>query len=132
MTRFLTRRVWVPALLLVVVAVIAVVVIARANCMFEQERPERVPQLHGRGVDDLVAELGSPEHDRTFTIGDIGDKLRVVLFQHYPRTVQENLQVPIRELRWTSRCHKLVVWCHSVEGRWVVLDTMRYGKRVAF
>lgn len=89
---------------------------------------EKLAHLHGKPIDEILAELGSPDVDWTYRMGEAGGEFRVELQSFYPL----DSRVPIRELVWKYRRYSVAVWFHQVEGRWTALDTCRWKQGIAF
>jgi len=93
---------------------------------------EKLPHLHGRPIEAVVAELGEPDSRDEFAMADCGDKFRCELFNTYPPTDPRTAGVRIIELQWDRSRYHIAVWFHEMNGEWVVLNTCHWKKGVEF
>jgi hypothetical protein len=97
------------------------------------DRPvDKIEALHGRTQDEVAANLGEPHQTYEFSIEQGVDEFRIELLNTYPPGHPRSRGVRIREWQWKYREFSVAVWFHLVEGRWVVLDTCRWKKGIAF
>jgi hypothetical protein len=93
----------------------------------------KVPALEGRTLKSVVAEIGAPDAQTEFAMGEatIGE-FRIELYNTYPPDHAETRHVRIRELIWHRTGYHVAVWLHQVNGEWVVLDTCRWKEGIVF
>jgi hypothetical protein len=97
------------------------------------DRPvDKIETLHGRTQDEVAADLGEPNQTYEFSIEVGVDEFRIELLNTYPPGRPRSRGVRIREWEWKYREFSVAVWFHLVDGRWVVLDTCRWKKGIAF
>jgi hypothetical protein len=103
------------------------------NQPWEGRSVDKIRALHGLAVERVAAELDEPNQIYEFSIEDgVDSEFRVELLNTYPPGSPRSKGVRIREWQWKYRDFTVAVWFHSVEGRWVVLDTCRWKKGVKF
>ena len=114
-------------------AVIAVLV---AICVWYLDIPhapvEKVAGLHGQTDVSVLTRLGTPTHEYTFTMKDPLGEFRIELYNTYPPNSPNNENIEIRECTWDYSRHRLTVWFHKPDGKWVALDTCRYRYGITF
>jgi hypothetical protein len=96
------------------------------------ERVDKIEALHGRTQEEVAADLSEPNQTYEFSVEEVRDEFRIELLNTYPPGHPRSRGVRIREWQWKHREFSLAVWFHMVEGRWVVLDTCRWKKGIAF
>lgn len=96
------------------------------------EPVEKVPRLQGCGMEEVRAQLGSPDWEHDFAMGDGLGEFYVGLYNVYPPDDPNTKTVKIKEWRWTYRRYNLAVFFHQVDGRWVVLNTLRWKHGIEF
>jgi hypothetical protein len=90
------------------------------------ERVEKLPHLHGKPLEVVIASLGEPDQ-LDYTMADSPDgEFRVELYNTYPPGDPKAAQARIKELQWHWARYHIAVWMHEVNGEWVVLDTCRW------
>jgi len=86
----------------------------------------RLPELLGLGVAELVKRLGPPEHKELFRLSERQDEFHIELQNTYPLTVPENANLELQEWSWSQGDCRLTVWLHRVEGAWRSFDNVRW------
>jgi hypothetical protein len=77
--------------------------------------------------------LGPPDSTLDYTMETSpGGEFRIELFNTYPRNDPKTAQVKIKELQWHYPRYSIAIWLHQVDGEWIVLDTCRWKKAIAF
>jgi hypothetical protein len=94
---------------------------------------ERLGHLNGKQLRAVLAELGEPDRQLEYTMGESpGGEFRVELYNTYPPNDPKARQARIRELQWHRARYSIAVWLHQINGEWVILDTCRWQKGVEF
>ena len=93
---------------------------------------EKVAALHGQTDSAILKQLGAPAYEYTFTMDEPLGEFQIELYNTYPPGSPNNPNVEIRECTWEYSRHRLTVWFHKPNGRWVALDTCRYQNGVVF
>jgi hypothetical protein len=94
---------------------------------------EKMPWLHGKATEEVLAELGEPSSQFEYTMGKSpGGEFRVELFNTYPPNDPKTADVRIKEMQWHKMRYHVAVWMHQVNGEWIVLDTCRWQEGIAF
>ncbi|PHR90410.1 MAG: hypothetical protein COA78_35410 [Blastopirellula sp.] len=93
---------------------------------------ENVPALHGKTDLETFNLLGQPDSEYSFTMDQSVGELRVELYNTYPPSSPNNPNVEIRECTWEYSRHRLVVWFHKPDDKWIALDTCRYRNGIVF
>ena len=87
---------------------------------------EKIPELHGLSMDEVLARYGDPDVSDDFTLADPLPEFRIELYNTYPPDDPANRSIEIRERQWHYSRHNLAVWFHFVHGKWMALDTCRW------
>lgn len=91
-----------------------------------------LPKYHGQTRRIVEASLGPPFTTDTFPVSQAVDEMRGPLLNTYPLSNPANANVMIEESHWKDGEYWIALWFHQVNGEWVVLDSCRWHKDVAF
>lgn len=81
---------------------------------------------------DIIQMLGQPRETETYLMRERGGEYYVELQNTYPTEYDDNLNVPIKEYRWTDETCHTTVWLHQIDGVWRGLDGMSYEHGTEF
>lgn len=122
--------------LLASTAMIAGTVALAVSCWYfdwAHDQVEKLPRLHGKSREAVVAELGEPDCQLDYTMANSpGGEFRVELYNTYPPGDPKGSQARIQELQWHRARYYIAVWLHQVNGEWVVLNALRWKQGVVF
>lgn len=93
---------------------------------------EKLPRLHGKTLDEVVAELGSPNESDDFKLDQPLPEFRIEIYNTYPPDDPNTPSVEIRERRWHRARYSIAVWFHRECNRWVAFNTCRWKSGVVF
>ena len=93
---------------------------------------EKIPSLHGQTYASLMKQLGNPSFEYSFTMDKRLSEFQIELHNTYPPESPNNPTVEIRECTWEYSRHRLTVWFHKMNGKWLALNTSRYKNDVVF
>jgi hypothetical protein len=93
---------------------------------------EKLPQLHGKSLAAVIAQLGQPDERSEYSLGKQLDEMRIELYNTYPPDDPKTAQTRILELQWHYWRYDIAVWLHQVNGEWRVLNTLRWQKGIVF
>ena len=93
---------------------------------------EKIVGLHGQTDAAVFRRVGVPAHEYSFTMDESLGEFQIELHNTYPPDPPGNPNVEIRECTWEYSRHRLTVWFHKPNGRWIALDTCRYRNGIAF
>ena len=93
---------------------------------------EKVAVLHGQTYAAILKRLGTPAHECTFTMDKPLGEFQIELYNTYPPDSPSNPDIEIREYTWEYSRHRLTVWFHQQNGKWIAFDTCRYRNGVVF
>ena len=75
--------------------------------------------------EEIIKQYGKPEHDRTFVLSNnlypYQSRELLILYPDY-----ETKEVLIREIAWTKRKWRLLVWLKEENGKWIVIDNLKW------
>ncbi len=86
----------------------------------------------GKQFEQVVEELGPPEHSDSFRMGQPLDEMRVPLLNHFPLTDARNRDVVIRESTWREGDYFITVWFVKEGEVWRAVDGIRWHKSIRF
>ncbi len=95
-------------------------------------RVGKVKALHGADENRVLSELGEPNETFEFPVEEFYGEFRIELWNTYPPDDTRSRGVRILEWQWRYKEFSFAVWFHKVDGRWIVLDTCRWKKGIAF
>jgi hypothetical protein len=94
---------------------------------------EKIPRLHGKSLDAVIADLKKPGQQLEYTMRENpGGEFRVELCNTYAPSDPRAADARIKELQWHRPRYHIAVWFHQVDGEWVVLDTCRWKEGTVF
>ena len=93
---------------------------------------EKVVALHGQTDIAVMERLGTPTHEYTFTMDEPLGEFQIELYNTYPPNSPGNSDVEIRECTWEYSRHRLTIWFHKPDGKWVAMDSCRYRNGIVF
>lgn len=95
---------------------------------------QNLPQWSGRTIQEMIAKLGTPTNELSYTIGFAPTKgwNHGIIFSVYPKDKPENQNVPIKEYVWDQDQYEIRACCHLVKKAWLVMGAIRIDKRVRF
>jgi hypothetical protein len=97
------------------------------------EPVEKLPHLHGKSLEAVIADLKEPDRRLDYTMADCpGGEFRIELYNTYPLSDPKAAQARIKELQWHRPRHRIAVWLHQVNCEWIVLDTCRWKEGIVF
>ena len=97
------------------------------------EPVEKLPRLHGKSLDAVIADLREPDWQLDYTMADSpGGEFRVELYNTYPPGNAMAMQARIKELQWHRTRYYIAVWLHRVNGEWIALDSCRWKEGIEF
>ena len=119
-----------------VAIVTAVIAVLAAACVWYFDIPhapvEKVAALHGQTDVSVLNRLGTPSHEYMFTMDKPLGEFQIELYNTYPPNSPDNGNVEIRECTWEYSRHRLTVWFHKPDEKWIALDTCRYRNGIVF
>ncbi|MBX9625307.1 MAG: hypothetical protein K2X82_15985 [Gemmataceae bacterium] len=93
---------------------------------------DKVEALHRATEERVLAALGEPNQTWEYPVDKAGDEFRIELWNTYPPGDARSRGVQILEWQWRYKEFSFAVWFHRVDGRWVVLNTLRWRKGIEF
>lgn len=118
------------AILLVFACIGLVVVLCRPRR--QDEVTQTLTKYKGQTYDQIVAGMGQPIRTDSFTMGQPLDEMRAPLQNVFPLSKPGNDQVEIKEAVWKDGDYYVTIWFNKVNGKWVVVDGVRWHKDVRF
>ncbi|MBN2788267.1 MAG: hypothetical protein JXQ69_08100 [Paludibacteraceae bacterium] len=106
----------------------SVIILFAFSC---NNKPIKDNNLQGMKEDEILKLYGKPNSTLTFILSD--SKLyeyRYNLANLIPQYKNESIQ--IKELLWINGNNKTVIWLFQKEGKWVVVDNLKWGKGIQF
>jgi hypothetical protein len=115
------------------IALILIATTLLLGCFAADPDPvSKLPAYHGQSRTQVVAKLGEPQRDEKFRMSNASGEFRIELQNTYPLNNPANANVEIEEMTWRDGDFWITLWLHQANGQWVVLDSCRWDKNVAF
>ncbi len=88
--------------------------------------------MTSKSYESTIQQLGKPDAETSFRIGEIDGEFRVELYNTYPNDKGQNADVEIREATWRKGADNLTIWFHEVNGEWVEVHRLTWDKNAEF
>jgi len=93
---------------------------------------EELPHFHGKTEVEIIQALGQPDERHEVRPYEGLPEFYVEIHNTYPAGDPKSEGVVVRELRWNYARHHVSLFLHKPAGEWIVLDSVRWQKGVAF
>ncbi len=110
-----------------------VLLIAGLSTSYAQPKVVTLEEWIGKTqVEVIEVYKGKPLLEDEYPASKVAGELRNAVTKTYPADAPGSAGVTIRELWWKEGDYRLTFLLHLQEGKWVVLDAIRWHKDIVF
>jgi hypothetical protein len=95
--------------------------------------PIKLPAYHGMTRSRVLEELGEPYYRYDLTVEQIDDEFHIELHNYLdPQIAYQADETIFVEWRWRDGEYYIAMWFRDVEGKWIVVDSVRWHESTKF
>ncbi len=96
------------------------------------ERTDTSDALIGKSLENILNKYGKPGSEQIYEMSQAQNEFRIELQNTYPLSDPANRKIKIRELSWLDKENVTTIWFHQKNGKWRVLNILRWEKNTDF